>query len=206
MPKVKPVNINDFDAYLLPNPARYKKMLKIALAFLIPGVVLLIISWIFWDEYTTEITVRSLRRGTYNSHEGWPVWVQTIGFWPALIGGIAILFPLFTNYNTPMLAVSKEGIFVNQQFVRRYLVPWEEIAVFKYDEKEYLNNFSITLTPDGRKNLLKGHSGFTKSILNANVDKDNPFLRLDSDLMDGNVIEVTKAALKYWNPEPEAQS
>lgn len=110
--------------YALPNNSRRAKRafftMLIAILICSAGVAL---SVIYWDDYTHQVWLRG-RMVT----KGWPATLYSWGLW--LGTGLLIFLPILyfmQDWKQPSLAITEEGLFINQQMIRKVIVPFSNI-------------------------------------------------------------------------------
>lgn len=160
----------------LPNNTKRLKLafgsLTLMILLCIGGMVL---GEVFWDEYTYP--ARSLRTGvTYTG--GWPATLFNWSLWLGVAGIICLPMMYFMqDFKNPSLAITPEGLFINQQLMRNTLVPYTNIKLIAMDSVPL--NFSKKA---GYRILFKDNS----MIVKQQVFLFKPFVK--SNLTMGNFI------------------
>jgi hypothetical protein len=96
--------------------------LSVTLVLCVLGVI---ISRIFWEHYTHW--VYSIKYGT-NIEVGWPATLNGWSWWMGIAIIIVMPFMYFMqDWRNPSLAVTTEGLFINQQMIRNTLIPFSNI-------------------------------------------------------------------------------
>lgn len=146
---------------------RKKGFIGLSLVFVL-CVIGVIVSNIFWDDYTELMySIRHQRNITV----GWPA---TLSGWSWFMG-IAILLMLpfmffMQDWKNPALALTDEGLFINQQMIRNTLVPYAKIDVIKKTDKGFRIKFTSPME------IVKQQVFLFKPFVKYNITKDNFFI------------------------------
>ncbi len=139
--------------------------LSIVLVLCVMGII---ISNIFWDDYTE--LMYSLRHQR-NITVGWPA---TLSGWSWLMAiAIILMLPFMffmQDWKNPALALTEEGLFINQQMIRNTLVAYEKIDAIKKVDKGYRLKFSEPME------VVKQQVFLFKPFVKYNITKDNFFI------------------------------
>jgi hypothetical protein len=153
----------------LPANSKIRKIgfinLSIVLVLCVIGVI---VSNIFWDDYTELAYSFRYQR---NITVGWPATLSGWSWWM----GIAIIMMLpfmyfMQDWKNPALALTEEGLFINQQMIRNTLVPYKKIDVIKKVDKGYRMKFTEPME------IVKQQVFLFKPFVKYNITHDNFFI------------------------------
>lgn len=120
------------------NGKRLKYAVISLLVTLIACIAGIIVSSIFYDDYTEVVTTITGRERVI----GWPATVGGWSRWLAVAIVLSLPFMIFMqDWRNPSLGLTAEGLFINQQMIRNTLVPYDNIAQVSPDGK---GGFTIT--------------------------------------------------------------
>lgn len=162
-----------------------KKGMRNLLILIVLCIVLMIVARLFYEGRVHEAMVytKGIR---VKADVGWPATLFSIGYW-----GL-VAFPLFLLYlyfkqdlNQPSLAVSNDGLFINQQLLRKAFVPWTNIDHIEL--RGHVSNPILRVFFKDVNVLLKGQFFIFKSIAKATL-KSNPSLGFSKDEAVGDLI------------------
>lgn len=171
----------NFIAQAQHNSARLQKSTRNLLIIILICVVGIIISQIFYDQYTTDAVY--LRTGM-QTKAGWPATLFSISSWGLIAFTLFFAFlKMAQDATKPAFGITKDGVFINQQMIRNAFVPWNNIE-------------STTLIGSGEDSiirlkfkdidsLLKGQFFLFKSISKASLNT-NPSFSISKDNCTGD--------------------
>lgn len=163
---MKNLNFTDIASH---NTKKHKKNLRNILILLGLCLIGILISSLFYNEYTREVTAVSLKRGVYKTTIGWPVNVLTISFWGAVAFLLFYLLLKFSHDSSkPAFALTEDGVFINQQMIRNAFSPWANIKSVELAGSE--TEPILRLKFNDLKSLLKGQFFLYKSIMKPSLN------------------------------------
>ncbi|RKS03132.1 hypothetical protein [Flavobacterium sp. 102] len=164
-----------------------KKGMRNLLILIVLCIVLMIVARLFYEGRVHEAIV--YRKGArINAEVGWPATLFSIGSW-----GL-VAFPLFLAYlffkqdlKQPAVGVSNEGLFINQQLLRKAFVSWDNIE--HVELRGHISNPILRVFFKDVDVLLKGQFFIFKSIAKATL-KSNPSLGISKDEAVGDLVSM----------------
>lgn len=167
------------------NKAKRKHDLRVMSIFIGICATVAIIARCFYG-YTYEGIVRS-NGMDIKTTLGWPAAVFTYASRFLFAFVVFYLFIRFRQDTTkPSFGVTEDGIFINQQVLRRAFVPWDNIQKVVLEGTP--DNPSMKITFRDIAALLKGQPFILKSIAKANI-KDTP-MRFAKDDNIGDIRKI----------------
>jgi hypothetical protein len=97
------------------------------------------------------------------------------------------LFVFQTRLKKPALAVTNEGLFINQQLFRNALIPWSEIE--RVELRGHISNPIMRVFFKDASAVLKGQFFILKSIANATL-KSNPSMGISKHETIGDLVSM----------------
>lgn len=172
-----------------------KKSLKVALIGLTVTLILciigIVVSRIFWDEYT--YTAYSLRANT-NVVSGWPAKLSSWSWW---LGGATILvMPMIyfmQDLRNPSIGLMTEGLFINQQLMRNTTIKFENIKQVEKKDDSYMIHI---IDP---KPVVKQAFFIFKPFVKSNLQSG--MIDISSMYTKGNIEEFMNALKEHLKPE-----
>lgn len=166
------------------------KRLKLAffsmLCFSILCFVGVAVALAFWDDYTYWVYSLKYQR---NVEAGWPPFIYGWGLWLGI--GTIIFVPLLfsmQDFKNPSLAMTKEGLFINQQMIKNVVVPFNEISKIEKSAKGY------KIIYKDNNAVLSRMKGISKAFAKSNLENDNFYISTthSSGDIDGFMAELEK--------------
>ena len=166
------------------------KKLKLAffsmLSFSILCFVGVAIALAFWDDFTYIAYSIKYQR---NIEAGWPPFIYSWGLWLGI--GTLIFVPFLfgmQDFKNPSLALTNEGLFINQQMIKNVLIPFSEISKIEKSNKGFKIVFKDTNSVTGRM------KGISKAMAKSNLENDNFYISdtHSSGDIDGFMAELEK--------------
>ncbi|RZL61855.1 MAG: hypothetical protein EOO93_11710 [Pedobacter sp.] len=148
-------------------------------------IVLMIISRLFYEGRVHEAVV--YRKGVkFITDVGWPASLFAVASWGLLAFPFFIIYLVFKqDLRQPALAISNDGLFINQQMLRKGFVPWDNIDHVElrgHSSSPVMRVFFKDITK-----LLKGQFFISKSIAKATL-KSNPSIGISKNEVVGDLI------------------
>ncbi|MCE3228607.1 MAG: hypothetical protein K0S32_3158 [Bacteroidetes bacterium] len=152
-----------------------KNKLRMAVIFMLLVIIScavgVVLSRLYWNEYTHE--VYSLKHGR-NITTGWPA---TVYGWGLFIGiAFALILPLLffmQDWKNPSLAITQEGLFINQQMIKNVIVPFSNIREIENKETGYHIYFKDN-------EVVCSQSGAFKALVRQNLKQNGLAINEDS--------------------------
>lgn len=157
------------------------KKLKLAF-FSMSGFIILcglgyILSYMFWDQYTYPCYSIKYQ---VNTTCGWPAKLQGWSLWLG-VGFIVFLPFIFfmQDWKNPSLALTENGLFINQQLMRNTLIPYSSIDKIIKNE----NGFTIQVKEPGP--IIEQQVFIFKPFVKSNLQ--NKIIDISSTYTAGNL-------------------
>jgi hypothetical protein len=169
----------EFTHQLPANSGRLIRAVFGIITLIIICAVGIILSNIFWDDYTEQAYSIKLQR---NVTVGWPATVSGWGWWLG-IGAIVISPMMFfmQDFKNPSLALTLDGLFINQQLIRNTFVPFANVdkvvkdgkgyRIFFKDNKQIIQQQVFLFKPFVKSNLSMGNFIISKMHSKGNIDE-----------------------------------
>jgi hypothetical protein len=152
-----------------------------------------IIGNMYWEEYS--YWVKNTKGVAYES--GWPVKLYWWGLYIGIIGPVAYLIVyLMVDTKRPSLAISKDGLYVNQQLIKDCLVPWNNI--YRIEKKDENNEIKLSIYFLEASKIIESQSSSKAAFLRENL-KDGKPLIVSNKLSIGDFNQVYSLSLTYLN-------
>ncbi|GAA4045441.1 STM3941 family protein [Flavobacterium chungnamense] len=166
---------------------RIKKIIRNLVLLTLVSILVIIVSRFFYEGRVHEAIV--YRRGMrLNVEVGWPANINAIASWGLLFFSLAFLYLFFRqDLKKPALAVTNEGLFINQQLFRNAFIPWSEIE--RVELRGHISNPIMRLFFKDTNAVLKGQVFILKSIANATL-KSNPSMGISKDETIGDLVSM----------------
>lgn len=171
--------------------AQHSKNIKKAIRnlLILIGVCILVmfVSRLFYEGRVHEAVV--YRRGVkFIADVGWPASLFAIGSWGLLAFPFFLIYIVFKqDLKQPALGVTNEGLFINQQLLRKAFVPWDNID--HVELRGHISNPILRVFFKDVDVLLKGQFFILKSIAKATL-KSNPSMGISKDEVVGDLISM----------------
>ncbi|HBS89072.1 MAG: hypothetical protein A2W91_06585 [Bacteroidetes bacterium GWF2_38_335] len=180
-----------FEIEIWPDKQQLKKVF-------ISIIVITVIAWachlignIFWDEYSRTVT--NLKGQTYQS--GWPVTLYWWGIYIGIAGPVSFLLVLMmVDRKNPSLALSQNGLFINQQMIKKTIVEWSNIDHIEKNNKN--GKIEIAFFFKDIEVIIKAQSGAKKAFLKENLKGGKPLI-CSNKLSVGNFDDLYTKATFY---------
>lgn len=139
--------------------------LFIVLLLCVGGIIL---SNIFWDRYTEWVYSFKLHR---NIEVGWPATLNGWSWWMGIAIIIVLPFMYFMqDFKNPAIAITGQGLFLNQQMIRNTIVPFANIALIENTQFGYKILFKNPLE------LAKSQVFLFRPFVKYNLTKNNFYI------------------------------
>lgn len=117
---------------------------------------------------------------------GWPATINAVASWGLIVFSLGLVYLYFKqDLKKPALAVSNEGLFINQQVLRNAFLPWSQIASVElrgHSSSPVLRVFFKDVSA-----VLQGQSFILKSIAKATLNA-NPSMGISKHEVIGDLI------------------
>ncbi|WP_298119111.1 hypothetical protein [Flavobacterium sp.] len=162
-----------------------KKALRNIAILLVISVLAMIVAQFFYEGRVHDAVV--YKRGMrLNVEVGWPATINAIASWGLVISSLGLVYLFFKqDLKRPPLAVSNDGLFINQQIFRNAFVPWNEIE--SVELRGHISSPVMRVFFKDASTVLKGQSFILKSIANATL-KSNPSIGISKDEVIGDLV------------------
>lgn len=166
---------------------KLKKVVRNIGLLVLVSILIMIVSQFFYEGRVHEAIV--YRRGIrLNVEVGWPATINAIASWGLLFFSLAFLYLFFRqDLKKPALAVTNEGLFINQQLFRNAFVPWSEIE--HVELRGHISNPIMRVFFKDASAVLKGQFFILKSIANATL-KSNPSMGISKHETIGDLVSM----------------
>lgn len=162
---------NTFEIEIWQDSNKIKKILiSIAIITAVAGLMCLI-GKIYWNDYvTTEVTIRGKIK-----YVGWPAKTYYYGMYIGIAGIISfIIVKLTQDTKHPSLALTKEGVFINQQMIKETLVKWDNINAIKFKEDDSSKSIEIYFNDPDK--IIALQSSAKRAFLKENLKDNKPLV------------------------------
>ncbi|MEX1190743.1 MAG: STM3941 family protein [Brumimicrobium sp.] len=167
---------NKFEIEVWPSAGKIKKVYTSLSILVILATTGLVLGMLFWDEYT--YMVKSIKGVVYQS--GWPVTLYWWGLILGITGVLAIVLVFFMNdKKNPSLAISKEGLYINQQLIKQTLIDWSNISMIEKNTNSKTPTLSFYFKDSSK--IVENQKGIKKVFVKENL-KDNKPLKCEINL------------------------
>lgn len=161
------------------NSGMLKKATFSLVGVLALSVIGYFVSQLFYDDYTYPCY--SIR---YRVHTrcGWPATIQNWSIWFILGTGFVLPFMIFMqDWRYPSAAITRDGLFLNQQLIRSTLVPFNNIKEIKkvgdsytfvfHDPKPVIRKQFFLFRPFVKYNLNNNNFFLSETHSSGNMDE-----------------------------------
>jgi len=180
-----------FELEIWPNAQKMKLVYATMIVITILSWISHVIGTIYWEGNTYWVT--NLRGISYEA--GWPVilywWGLYLGIGSPL--GMILVYSLVDRKN-PSLAVSKDGLFVNQQMIKQAHVAWSDIS--KIHKSVNGDDVKLEIYFKDAQKIIDGQSGMKKAFLKENL-KDGKPLTVENKFTIGDLAALADKANGY---------
>jgi hypothetical protein len=120
-------------------------------------------------------------------------------YWWGLYIGICgpvgfVLIILMVDRRNPSLALSKKGLFINQQLIKQALVEWSDIN--KIEKSTDGDKVTVEIYFKDAQKIIDGQGGMKKAFLKENL-KDGKPLVIENKLSKGDLAAIADRANQY---------
>src|SRR3989344_6001244 len=183
----------NFEIEIWPDSKKLKKILLSITLITIVAWMSCLIGKIYWNDYVE--TVITLQRKT--KYVGWPVKFYYYGMLIGIAGIISFAFILLTKDNKhPVLALNKNGLYINQQLIKQTMVEWANIKHIELKNEEKSKTIEIYFHDPNK--IIETQSNAKRPFLKENL-KDNKPLLCSDKYVKGNLglfYEKSKQMIK----------
>lgn len=150
-------------------------------------VLVMIVARMFYEGRVHEAVV--YRRGIkFVGDVGWPASLFAIASWGLLAFPFMLIYLVFKqDLKQPAFGVTNEGMFINQQMLRKAFVPWDNVE--RVELRGHSSNPIMRVFFKDINVLLKGQFFISKSIAKATL-KSNPSIGISKDEVVGDIISM----------------
>lgn len=170
----------NFELEIWPDKEKMKIISFSIIAIVFLACISHLLGHVFWNDYSYLKT--NLKGVTYPA--GWPVTLYWWGIYIGLAGIISfLLIRIMVDYKNPSLAVSKNGIYINQQLIKKTMVDWNNIQ--KVEKVKQENEIQILIFFNDSRQVIDAQSGIGKTFLKENL-KDGQPLKVSNKFLKGD--------------------
>lgn len=188
---VNTITMEMFEASLPANKVRARNTFISMSAFFLLSIAGIILSAHYWDQYTYQVTTLTGKVRT----RGWPVTVSSWSYGMAVVIPLTmVLFYFLTDRKKPSLAVSREGLFINQQLMRAVTIPWENIRQFRKTDNG--SQPVIEVQFHDNEAVVQLQKGLAKAFVKSNLSREGG-IRISSVYSTGDFNAFYECARKY---------
>jgi hypothetical protein len=131
------------------------------------------------------------------SDHGWPL---TLYWWGLIIGTITPVCFLLTYFiltkKSPSLALNNEGLFVNQQFISKMLVPWSDISRIEEERQGKVSVLNVYFK--NPQQIIARQTFFSQLFLKGKLNHGEA-LKCDNRLVTGDFSAFFERAQFFLN-------
>ncbi|MFT5821132.1 MAG: hypothetical protein ACI8ZM_002381 [Crocinitomix sp.] len=185
------VNTLFFEAETYLDKVKIKKIYLVGLVVFLISIACILWAIANWDAYT-EIRYsykrgRNVESGLASILYGWG-WTFAVAM-PICYG----LLWMTLDFKNPILAVNKDGLFVNRELFKKTFLSWNE-----FDRIEEQEKGELWLYFKDPVKIVSQQSGFRKPLLKQTYVKSKSPMTLENE---GDFVKINKLILKYWNAQ-----
>lgn len=161
-----PANLS-FTHQLPINGAKAKRAFFGCLIFVCLCVIGYILSQVFWDQFV--YTAYSFKHKG-NVQKGWPVTLQNLSVFMGI--GTLVFAPFIyfmQDWKNPSLAITAQGLFINQQMMRNTVIPFSNIEKVEKTAEGYRLSFKD-------QGAILQQLGFFKAFVKYNLENNRFFI------------------------------
>jgi hypothetical protein len=150
-------------------------------------ILTMIVSRFFYEGRVHEAIVYT-RGMKLNAEVGWPASIYAAASWGLIGFSLGLLYLFFKqDLKKPALAVTNEGLFINQQLFRNGFIPWSQIECVEL--RGHISSPVMRVFFKDVSAVLKGQFFILKSIANATL-KLNPSIGISKDEVIGDLVSM----------------
>lgn len=166
---------------------RIKKGIRNLVLLILFCIFAMIVSHFFYEGRVHEAIV--YRRGIkFNADVGWPATINAAASWGLIAFSLGLPYLFFKqDLKKPALAVTNDGLFINQQLFRNGFIPWSEIE--RVELRGHISNPVMRVFFKDASAVLKGQFFILKSIANASL-KSDPSIGISKDEVIGDLVSI----------------
>lgn len=180
-----------FEASLPANVKRFRSTMIVLGIVLLLSIAGIILSKLYWDEYTYKVSTLTGQIKT----RGWPVVLSgwSWGFAVTIPFTMGMFFFL-TDRKKPSLAVSADGLFINQQLIKAVTIPWSNIL--RMEKNGTAEQPVIWLQFKDNAAVVNLLGGIGKAFVKSNLEREGG-LRISSLYSTGDFDALYERAKKH---------